>query len=398
MKELAAAPEPEANRISDLKKQFGDELAGLLLHVSKQQPKAHKKLSSPFRTDHPATGIWWGTNRSVQQATPWQVARLKSNWTGKAPVLDICCGMAGDAVWLAGSGPVTAVDKDPLMSAFAEANLMQHAFGDHWKVQTADASELDLDRMMQLHIDPDRREGRKRSTELDSFSPNWPTIRRLVDLADGSIMKVAPASLVHPSGFDIPIHRCWISLQGTVREQTILVGASIEQAGLSAQRRSSISLNRLGQYQVFESELDLDESAKPQLATIETRPRSWMVDPVSSIRAAGLTGEFAARHLTSNGLAVLGKESGFLTASEVDDADELRQHAVVGKILWEGSADDRKLRRELRSHNWYPIAVKCRGTDHDPNLLQQRYRKCGETPIRLWLGRAAKRVYAVITD
>ncbi|MEM6692907.1 MAG: hypothetical protein AAF664_25995, partial [Planctomycetota bacterium] len=68
VKQLADAPEIRAIQISDLKKQFGDELAGLLLHVSKEQRKAHQKLSPPIRDESSVTDVWWGTNRSIQQA------------------------------------------------------------------------------------------------------------------------------------------------------------------------------------------------------------------------------------------------------------------------------------------------------------------------------------------
>ncbi len=72
--------------------------------------------------------------------------------------------------------------------------------------------------------------------------------------------------------------------------------------------------------------------------------------------------------------------------------------AQVAKVIWAGSCDDRKLRRELRSRNVYPDVIKVRGTDHRPETLRKKYRKCGDTPVQLWIGRGKDRVYAALAE
>ncbi len=119
-----------------------------------------------------------------------------------------------------------------------------------------------------------------------------------------------------------------------------------------------------------------------------------LVDPDAAIRAAGLTETFARMHACK----ILGSPSGFLTC---DDSalitPSISPMVVTGTVIWSGSCDDRKLRKELRSRGVYPAIIKVRGTDHDPAMLAKRYRKCGDEPVTLWIGRTGSGVFAAIT-
>ena len=125
------------------------------------------------------------------------------------------------------------------------------------------------------------------------------------------------------------------------------------------------------------------------------KPLSVLIDPDPSIRAAGLTEAFAHQH----GFKLLGPPSGFLTCEDAKlITPTTATMAVMGHVIWSGACDDRKLRREFRSRGFFPETVKVRGTDHDPAALARRYRKCGEHPVTLWIGRASDRVVAAITN
>ena len=71
---------------------------------------------------------------------------------------------------------------------------------------------------------------------------------------------------------------------------------------------------------------------------------------------------------------------------------------MSAEVIWSGSCDDRKLRRELRQRDFHPAVIKVRGTDHNPEQLTRKYRKCGEQPVCLWIGRGKDRVVAAITQ
>ena len=377
----------DAKAISRLRGVLGSELAALVVSVAALQPKARRKFGP---------GVWWVTEKSLQQATPWQVAKLKSTWLGDRAAYDLCCGVGGDTVQLAGRGSVVAVDWDTTLVEMAAANLVQ-ADVDLDRVQTicSDATTIEIPARAVVHIDPDRRAGQHphggRSSQPDQYRPAWSDVLRIIAHVDGAVVKLAPAANIDLA--DIAgTHRCWISLGGTVREQSLLCGSATESSGLQPGVRSAVALTSDGSacWFVPGNKNDLEESG----ADVRARPMGVLIDPDAAIRAAGLTEAFARQHA----LTILGSPSGYLTSDASPLAKSASTMAVVGDVIWSGSCDDRKLRKELRSRDVYPSVIKVRGTDHNPAVLSKRYRKCGDQPVTLWIGRTSEGVFAAITQ
>jgi SAM-dependent methyltransferase len=343
-------------------------------------------------------GEWSVTRRSLQQATPWQVARLKASWFGDAMVYDLCCGIGGDAIELVRRGPVTAIDSDPELVELAKVNLSQISNTHEVIVRCADVTAMEIPIRTSIHIDPDRRSSQaqpgnqahsgnqRRTVHPANYRPAWDDVCRIVSEAGAAVIKLAPAADFDPATMG-DVHRCWISLQGTVREQSVLIGTAIDRAGLEPNERSAVCVRTDGTTAWFRS-----RSAEGNDVQKVNQPLAVLVDPDAAIRAAGLTERFAR----DNDLRLLHHASGFLTGDQV--TPHLNAIAVAGKVIWSGACDDRKLRREFRARDVFPETIKVRGTDHDPNVLTKRYRKCGQTPVTLWIGRAGPRVFAAITE
>lgn len=329
-------------------------------------------------------GDWHVTSRSLQQATPWQVAQQKASWFGNELVFDLCCGLGGDAIALAKRGAVIAVDSDAQLTKLTELNLNQIKGPKDWEVWTSDVTTALIPMGASIHIDPDRRISDSRTTQPDHCQPGWSDVCRIVSTSAAAIVKLAPAADVNIDQLP-PSHRCWISLQGRVREQSILCGQTMDRAGVKPGSRSALSLAGDGSASWYRPKTDA-----PEIDTA-SEPQKFLIDPDAAIRAAELTESFAADH----GLSLLHLPSGFLTVQQLDPS--VSTMAITGEVIWSGVCDDRKLRRQFRTMNVFPQTIKVRGTDHDPNVLTKRYRKCGESPITLWIGRAGKRVFAAMT-
>ena len=331
-------------------------------------------------------GNWSVTARSLQQATAWQVARAKASWLGDDLVFDLCCGIGGDAIALARRGKLIAVDADPEISKLVAMNLDQVCQPGHAQVWTADVTTAPIPSGASIHIDPDRRPGNARTVRPQGYQPTWAQVCGIVSNAAAAVVKLAPAAQFDAD--DLPAcHRCWIALQGTVREQSVICGTAIDHSGLPAEARSALSIDAAGATTWYRPSVEA-ESLSIALAG---QPQGFLVDPHAAVRAAGLTESFAIEH----GLSPLCRAAGFLTCD--DTAPLLHGMATVGNVIWTGACDDRKLRRQLRALNAFPETVKVRQTDHDPAVLTKRYRKCGENPVTLWIGRVNTGVFAAIT-
>ncbi len=388
MLELSSDPSPQPKTISSIHRDLGEQLGNLVIESASLQAKARSKLGE---------GVWWVTEKSLQQATAWQVANLKAGWFGDRTVADLCCGIGGDAVALVKRGEVVAVDHDEIVTQMAVLNIGRHAMSHATSVRCEDVCATDWSADTGIHMDPDRRASERRTTDPEYYQPTWPNIIGMIRRADASIIKLAPAARV--GIHEIPdASRVWISLAGSVREQAVVHADAIKLAGVPRGGRAAYRLRRDGTWSRFmatEDEANELPNDPSRLWQSIHRPLGFMIDPDAAIRAAGLTIAFANRF----DLKLLGKPSGFLTTQDVTT---LRKYgdglAVVGRVIWSGAADDRKLRRELRSRGVYPATVKVRGTDHDPAVLSKRYRCTGERPVTLWISRVSRGVYATITE
>lgn len=381
MRELAAGPPPSSKQVRALRERLGAATARRVLAVAALQPRARRQLGE---------GVWWVTRQSLQQATAWQVAEIKAGWLGDQGMIDYCCGIGGDLLRNADRGPVIGVDANAEIAAMAAKNL--DSLGSRFQ---AIVHHTQADRSLRppafsVHVDPDRRASGRRTVAVNLFEPSWNEVEDLIRGADAAVVKLAPATQLAGEATR-QTHRCWISLSGSVREQSLLFGDASERAGLLRGARSAIRVQADGSYVTFAPA----EAPGSQVPAVD-QPAAILVDPDSAIRAAGLTELFAGSYR----LSTIGGPAGFLTGMPIETADPqpaCGALAVVGEVIWSGPFDDRRLRAALRQRDLFPSTIKIRGVDRDPAQLSSRYRRCGSTPATLWLGRNGESVFAALT-
>lgn len=363
----------------------GEDLAAVVLVSLNLQSKARAKLGE---------GIWWCTERSLSQATPAPVAELKARWMNSSSVLDGCCGLGADTMAIAkhmGSAEVqvTAVDSDPMMVAMATENLRMNVqpAQSQVAVRQDDVATVSIATDATVHLDPDRRDDSGRKVRPEDYSPSWDVVEQILDRCAAGIVKLAPAAVIE----DRPErHRLWISLGGSVREQTLLTGQAIDRAAtcfghpLIAASRTAVLVRADGSAATYTGDGDSQTGRRVE------KPMEYLADPDAAIRAAGLTESFAGQY----GYDMIGGPSGFLTGDTAIESDL----AICEPVIWSGACDDRKLRKTLRSMNCYPWRVKTRGVSQNPNVLEKRYRQCGERPVTLWIGKGSRRQFAALTE
>lgn len=128
----------------------------------------------------------------VEQATSGTVASWKATRFGSEPVLDLCCGIGGDAMALARRGPCLGVDRDPVRAFMASYNAGIETVVD-------DVEAVSIDRPL-VHLDPARRDesSGRRSWRLEDLVPGVDAIRRIVADAEGAAIKLGPGLPMPP--------------------------------------------------------------------------------------------------------------------------------------------------------------------------------------------------------
>ena len=114
---LAAEPNSTLVRLVE---RMRTELSLARAHLILQQRELREKAREKF----PQADKMFFTQRGLEQSTDAAVAAYKAGRVPQqAPLADLCCGIGGDSMALAGRGPVAAVDRDPVAMILAKANI-----------------------------------------------------------------------------------------------------------------------------------------------------------------------------------------------------------------------------------------------------------------------------------
>jgi hypothetical protein len=366
----------DASRILKLRDRWGVSRTTALASAATQLAKAEQKLNHRDML---------ATDRGLQQSTDFRIARYKANrFPVGVCVMDVCCGVGGDALALANRGPLLAIDRDPVIARIAAHNLLNSGAGN--AVVTCDSAESILASMKTtqtrpwLHVDPDRRPASYRVSDPDYCEPSAPLIAELMDTCEGGAIKLSPAATV-PNSWKRVLHREWISHHGTCRQQVAwfgkLQGLHDEvEPKLAGCLQSATTLDQEGNWHSFTcNQHDLNEPPRAYDSTdANEHAQQYFYDFDPAIRAAGLTMAFA------NWLDVrmLDGPAGFFCSSSVsprltdENRDKASSFASCFQVLWRGRMDEKILRRELGNHAPSSLEIKVRGLSITPESLRPR--------------------------
>ena len=164
--------------VEQLRRSFPEAPATEAIELAAARGRASGKFADPSGLMLDRAGL--------EQATSEVVAAWKAARFGAAPVLDLCCGIGGDAMALARRGPCTAVDRDPVRAWMAGVNAGV-------SVRTESVETTRIDHPL-VHLDPARRDesSGRRSWRLEDLVPDLDSIRRILTEAEGGAVKLGP--------------------------------------------------------------------------------------------------------------------------------------------------------------------------------------------------------------
>lgn len=373
--QTAAVPSP--GQIEKLRAQVGVQRAAVLIDQAQRVHRAAKKFGNCLLP----TRHWLVTDRSLQQATDQTIAAHKAQvFPRDHAIVDLCCGVGGDAIALAKRGPLVAVDQDPQCCHFTAHNLSA-AGCDQAVVLCTDAETFFQKASPKsawvdafLHLDPDRRPGTKRIVQAELASPDLRTVAFGMNLFAGGGIKMAPAADL-PSTWQRVTHRQWISFRGECRQQVVWFGAiGPDQSSTAPGTRGTVSRSATlvrEHAPPFSWSIREDRLREGTPATASA-PGMWLADFDPAVRAAGLTLSLAA----SMGFASLGGPAGFFTADQLvaEPQGAITPNPLVQlfQVLWSGPFDLRQLRKTLRTIPCQHLEIKVRGVGVTPETLRSQ--------------------------
>lgn len=383
---LAVPTEPQVADLAQLRRRWPADVVAVAVEAARARAKAraklHRELADRVLAD--AGG--------VESASSWEAARHKAaRFASHAThadnhasgVLDLCCGIGGDAYALATAGlSVVAVDADATRAWMASRNARcESAVGDV-------GSPAWLERIdgARVHLDPSRRGGGRRHHRYEDYAPGPATIAAITARARAACVKLGPgvdfAALPQPEASEVEL----LSERGGLTQALLWTGtlrttpawhrrATLLPAGASFHAPPQPAADAVG----------WDPEA-PTPATI--------LEPDPSLERAGLLGPFAREH----GLGLVHPAVGLLACAPGlgDPPPDARPWVAAYDVLEVMPWREKRVRAALRALDAGLVAVKTRGKLVDTDALQKSLRGAGPNALSVFVLRFGSARRAII--
>jgi len=278
-----------------------------------------------------------------------------------SPIVDLCCGIGGDAMGFTAAGlAVLAVDHDPVRAWMAQHNAGCASVA-------ADVAEVDVAGRW-IHLDPSRRSPRGRAWRLEAYEPGIETIGRCLEQARAGAVKLGPGVDLD----DLP----WDGEVELISEAGRLVQAVLWTGDLREHERAATVL--------------------PAGVTLVGEPTDapaggfmrhlYAIDP--AVERAELVGQLANEF----DLVMPHPKLGLLTGEHRIDTPFATAFEMIEQMPWR----PKRVQAALRSLDAGHVEIKTRGKAVDPDEWQTRLSGDGREPIVVFVLREGSKRIALI--
>ena len=330
---------------------------------------AQHELRAQARAKFGRAGQMFFTRSGLEQASSEATARYRARrYAGAGQVADLCCGIGGDLIALAGHRPVLAVDIDPLHLRMAQVNAGVYGAAGNVRAVGADVRDVSLSGVDAVFIDPARRSGGHRMRAGHSEPPlSW--CLALAGRAGAVGIKAAPG---------LPremVPACW-ELEFIAVRRDLKEAVAWSPALATAARRATILP---GGHTLVPA---------PGPAVPVRAPGEFLCDPSPAVTRAGLVEELA-REL---GAWKIDERIAFLSGDT-----PLRTPFGRGlRVIDSGPWNQKRLPARLRDLDIGVVDIRRRGLAGDVDQLLRRLKLTGGRRATVVMTRAGDRPWGLI--
>lgn len=360
--------------VSRLRKRGSAEEVSVALELTIARRKAEAKF--PGRASSLIADV-----EGIEQATSLRTATHKARRfldAGVMQVLDLCCGIGGDAMGFVAAGlEVHATDRDPVRAwmTHRNANCIARPGG-------AEAyTDADAPVGFGLHLDPARRTDAGRVFRLADYQPDPATIAALLKVYPDAAVKLSPAVNLRELEDELPLPAAdegeieFISEAGRLVQAVLWTGRPHPRN--TPPRRATLLVD--DQTHTLTGEPDEPDFSFP-------KQYLFTVDPAAE--RAGLMHRLE--------LPAIHPRLGLLTADQIIDSPWLTAFELLAELPY-SAKNPRKIKAWLSDHDGGIVEIKTRGKAVDPDPIQRELRGPGASPYTLFILRFEKKLTCLIT-
>ena len=351
-----------------LRKQFPVDLAKAAMETVLLRRKAASKFSRAQQM--------YFTREALEQSSSEMISTHRAKrFASFDRVADFCCGIGGDAIGLAETTQIVAVDNDALRLAIAKENLQAYNRADRANFVLGDARSSPLLNVAAAFADPDRRADGKRHIRMREYVPSVDEVR-LRFAKDFPIgIKVAPV-VSWDELEELDAEKEFISVDGELKECVLWFGS------LKTTLRRATVLPSGATY-------GADGAREPRAAPVAP-PARYLYEPDPAIIRSGLVGELA-KHLDAH---LIDDRIAYLTSDRV----VATPFASCFEILESLPFHARRLGERLRAMDVGHVSIMKRGSAVDVDELRRRWRLEGSNSRSVILTRVLNQPWAFIAQ
>lgn len=366
--EARASTKPLHLELVELRKRFGAARAHLVVAQGELRKKAARKFG-----DWADRLIW--NEKLLEQATDRDIAEYKAKrFPAGGKLLDLCCGAGGDLFALAERGAATGYDRSPAAALLAEVNAKR--LGREAKVVCGDAQDAPLEEAEAWHIDPDRRSGSERTSQLAFASPDAATLRRMLESNPHAAIKTAPADRkceLASEGMELE----WIGSRGECRQLVLWSGKLARHPG----KRTATVVEHPDFTVVGEAHAPIEYAE---------RIGTFLHEPHNAMLGAELENALAA----SIGATRVDPMAAYFTSETSSLHPALESYRVLESMPF----DRKGLKQWVRERKIGVLEIKKRGAAIDPAALRKQLAPKGDGAATLILTPHRGKVWALVVE
>ncbi|MFN0017896.1 MAG: THUMP-like domain-containing protein, partial [Pirellulaceae bacterium] len=367
-----ASRELKADSLVRLTAKLRKTLSAEQVHLVLEQVDLRRRAAEKFS----AAEQMFFTPKSLMQASDETIAACKAARFSKGgSFADLCCGIGGDLLALAGKGTCVGVDLDAGLVHLAQRNceVTGRAGG---RAIVAGAATFPVHEYSAWHIDPDRRPSGKRTTQVEHYQPPLEVLEALLMKNPQAAIKLAPAAQV-PANWEQSAEREWLESRGECRQQVAWFGSLARHPG----EKAATIVDAIDGPRTVQGR---GEGSVP----VADKISRYVYEPAAVVLAAKLTHVLCGEHH----LKAVTSQAMYLTGDAM-----IQDAALAGfEVLEVLPHDERQLKAWLRQRGIGRLEVKKRGCDVETEKLRKKLGGQGDESATLLICPVGGKVQAIV--